>query len=217
MQKIVFATVIFLYYKLNPNSRLRHCIKSSIVALWNILSFPFLQVLRTLEPPALTFYKVVLFSIYGDDGDTRDVIIIIKKYRWEKVIAGYLPGCRKLEIKDNDLVYFKWLTLFSCQMLVISTFRISVYFIFVLFQLHRNRGVKGGHQIFSWDEIQTQVISALSTVISYLQRSNVLLCPILVLLSQTHFLLLLSGSYGYDRNCWFQSEMIINFRNGLFA
>ena len=26
--------------------------------------------------------------------------------------------------------------------------------IFVLFQLHRNSGVKGGYQIFSWDEIQ---------------------------------------------------------------
>ena len=81
MQKIIFATVIFLYYKLNPNSRLRPCIKSSLVALWNILSFPFLQVLTSLEPPALTFYNVVLFSIYGDDGDTRGVIINIKRYR----------------------------------------------------------------------------------------------------------------------------------------
>ena len=80
MQKIVFATVISLYYKLNPNSRLRHCIKSSIVALWNILSFPFLQVLTSLEPPALKFYNVVLFSIYGDDEDTRGIIINIKKY-----------------------------------------------------------------------------------------------------------------------------------------
>ena len=33
--------------------------------------------------------------------------------------------------------------------------------------------------------------------------------------AQTHFLLLLSGSYGYDRNRWFQTEMIINFRNEL--
>ena len=32
-------------------------------------------------------------------------------------------------MKDKDLVYFKWLTLFSRQMLVISTFEISVYFI----------------------------------------------------------------------------------------
>mgnify|MGYP006891524455 CR=1 FL=1 len=117
--------------------------------------------------------------------------------------------------KDNDLGYFKWPKLFSRQMFVISTFGISVNFIFVLFQLHRNRGVKGGYQIFSWDEIQTRVISALSTIISFLRRSNVLLCPTLVLLSQTYFLLLLSGSYGYDRNCWFQAKMIINFRNEL--
>ena len=40
-----------------------------------------LQVLTSLEPPALAFYNVVLFSIYGDDGDTRGVIINIKKYR----------------------------------------------------------------------------------------------------------------------------------------
>ena len=73
-------------------------------------------------------------------------------------------------------------------MFVMSTFGISVYFIFVLFQLHRYRGVKGGYQIFSWDESQTQVISALSTIISYFQRFNVLLCPTLALLSQTHFL-----------------------------
>ena len=40
-------------------------------------------------------------------------------------------------------------------------------------------------------------------------------CPTLVLLSQTCFLLLLSGSYGYDRSCWFQAKMIINIRNEL--
>ena len=52
-------------------------------------------------------------------------------------------------------------------------------------------------------------------MVSYLQRSNVLWCPTLVLLSQTRFLLLLSGSYGYDRICWFQAEMIINIRDEL--
>ena len=40
-------------------------------------------------------------------------------------------------------------------------------------------------------------------------------CPTLVLLNQTCFLLLLSGSYGYDRSCWFQAKMIINIRNEL--
>ena len=70
-------------------------------------------------------------------------------------------------------------------------------------------------QFISWNESQTQVIHALNMIISYLQRSNVLWCPTLVLLSQTCFLLLLSGSYGYDRSCWFQAKMIINIRNEL--
>ena len=70
-------------------------------------------------------------------------------------------------------------------------------------------------QFISWNESQTQVIHALSMIISYLQRSNVLWCPTLVLLSQTRFLLLLSGSYGYDRICWFYAKMIINIRDKL--
>ena len=40
-------------------------------------------------------------------------------------------------------------------------------FCFVLvffFQLHRDRGVKGGYQVLSWNESQTQVIHALSTL-----------------------------------------------------
>ena len=51
-------------------------------------------------------------------------------------------------------------------------------------------------KFISWNESQTQVIHALSMIISYLQRSNVIWCPTLVLLSQMRFLLLLSGSYG---------------------
>ena len=47
-------------------------------------------------------------------------------------------------------------------------------------------------------------------------RSNVPWCPTLVLLSKTCFLLSLSGSYGYDRNCWFQAKMIINIRTSFF-
>ena len=70
-------------------------------------------------------------------------------------------------------------------------------------------------KFISWNESQTQVIHALSMIISYLQRSNVLWCPTLVLLSQTRFLLFLSGSNGYDRNGWFQAKMIINIRNEL--
>ena len=105
--------------------------------------------------------------------------------------------------------------MFSRQMFVIPTFGSSVNVIFVLFQLHRNRGVKAGYQILSWGESQTQVFHAISTVISYLPRSNVLWWQTLELLSQTCFLLLPSGSYGYDRNCWFQAMMIINIKNEL--
>ena len=36
-------------------------------------------------------------------------------------------------------------------------------------------------QFISWNESQTQVIYALSMIISYLQRSNVHWCPTLVL------------------------------------
>ena len=104
---------------------------------------------------------------------------------------------------------------FFAKSLFFPRFGSSVNFIFFLFQPHRNRGVKDGYQILSWDKSQTQVIPSLSTIISYLQRSNVLWCPPLVLLSQTRFLLLLSGSYGYDRSCWFQAKMIINIRNEL--
>ena len=100
-------------------------------------------------------------------------------------------------------------------MILTPIFGSSVNFIFFLFQPHRTGGVKDGYQILSWDKSQTQVIPSLSTIISYLQRSNVLWCPPLVLLSQTRFLLLLSGSYGYDRSCWFQAKMIINIRNEL--
>ena len=47
-------------------------------------------------------------------------------------------------------------------------------------------------KFISWNESQTQVIHALSMIISYLQRSNGLWCPTLVLLSQMRILLSLS-------------------------
>ena len=72
-------------------------------------------------------------------------------------------------------------------MILTPIFGSSVNFIFILFQPHRTRGVKDGYQILSWDKSQTQVIPSLSTIISYLQRSNVLWCPTLVLVSQTRF------------------------------
>ena len=56
-----------------------------------------------------------------------------------------------------------------CYILMFGTLVIFVLFCFVLvffffFQLHRDRGVNGGYQILSWNETQTQVIHALSTL-----------------------------------------------------
>ena len=51
-------------------------------------------------------------------------------------------------MKDNDLVYFNQLKLFSRKKFVIPTFGSSVNFILVLFQTHRNRGVKGRYPIY---------------------------------------------------------------------
>ena len=104
--------------------------------------------------------------------------------------------------------------MFFRQMVVIPTFGSSVNFIFVLFQLHGNKGVKV--DIISYHGVKVKLVfHSLITVISYLPRSNVLWCPTLVLLSQTCFLLLLPGSYGYDSNCCFQAKMIIIIRNEL--
>ena len=47
-------------------------------------------------------------------------------------------------------------------------------------------------KFISWNESQAQFIHALSMIISYLQRSNGLWCPTLVLLSQMRILLSLS-------------------------
>ena len=83
MKKIFAINSIFFYCNLNPNSGPRHIIKSSLIALWNFLSFPVSQFVTSLEPPALTFYNLALFYIYGNDGTTisrRGVIINLKKY-----------------------------------------------------------------------------------------------------------------------------------------
>ena len=50
--------------------------------------------------------------------------------------------------------------------LIFGTLVIFVLFCFgaFFFQLHRDRGVKGGYQILSWNESQTQVIHALGTL-----------------------------------------------------
>ena len=61
---------IFLHRKLNPNCGLCHCFKSSVIALWNFPSFRVSQFVKSLEPPAQTFYNLVLVSIYVNDGTT---------------------------------------------------------------------------------------------------------------------------------------------------
>ena len=55
MKQIFAINSIFLYRKLNPNSELCHCFKSTVIALWNFPSFGVLQFVTSLEPPALTF------------------------------------------------------------------------------------------------------------------------------------------------------------------
>ena len=81
MKKIFVMNSIFLYRKLNPNSGLCHCFKSSVIALRNFPSFRVSQFVTSLEPPALTFYNLALFSIYVNDRTTisrSSVIINIK-------------------------------------------------------------------------------------------------------------------------------------------
>ena len=124
---------------------------------------------------------------------------------------------KKIKFKDSDLLPFKWSCFLQVADVVFSpsvcdlhleTRWISFSFCFK----YKEIGVKAGYQILSWGESQTQVFHAWSTIISYLPRSNVLWWQTLELLSQTCFLLLPSGSYGYDRNCWFQYMMIINIK-----
>ena len=90
-RRFLSSTLYFFYCNLNSNSGLRQSIKSSLITLWNFLSFPVSQFVTSLEPPALTFYNLALFYIYGSDGTTisrRGVIINLKKYHWEKVQKG---------------------------------------------------------------------------------------------------------------------------------
>ena len=97
MKKIFVINSIFLYRKLNPNSGLCHCFKSSVIALWNFPSFPVSQFVTSLEPPPLTFYNLALSSIYVNDGTTisrRSVIINIKKISLRK-------GSRSKHVVEN--------------------------------------------------------------------------------------------------------------------
>ena len=96
MKKIFVMNSIFLYRKLNPNSGLCHCFKSSVIALWNFPSFRVSHFVTSLEPPALTFY-LVLFSIYVNDGtkiSRSSVIINIKQISLRK-------GSRSKHVVEN--------------------------------------------------------------------------------------------------------------------
>ena len=102
MKKIFVINSIFLYRKLNPNSGLCHCFKSSVIALWNFPSFRVSRFVTSLEPPALTSYNLVLFSIYVNDGTTisrSSDIINIKQILLRK--ASFLVIHLLLLISEN--------------------------------------------------------------------------------------------------------------------
>ena len=201
MKKIFVINFIFLYRKLNPNSGLRHCINTSLITLWNFLSFRVSQFATSLEPPALTFYNLALFSIYGNDGTT---------------ISTEVNPCRKLKLRTM-ILFISNSVLFFRQKFVISIFESSVFFIFIFFQPHRNKEVKSGYSIYIMEWKSNSSYPCIKYIPLYPQRLNVLWCPALVPLSQTCFLLLLSGRYGYDRNYWFQAKMNVNIRKELLS
>ena len=69
----------------------------SAIALWNFPWFRVSQFVTSLEPPALTFYNLVLFSIYVNDGTTisrSSVIINIKQISLSK-------GSRSKHVVEN--------------------------------------------------------------------------------------------------------------------
>ena len=68
-----------------------------VIALWNFPSFRVSQFVTGLEPPALTFYNLALFSIYVNDGTTisrSSVIINIKQISLRK-------GSRSKHVVEN--------------------------------------------------------------------------------------------------------------------
>ena len=177
--------------------------------------------MTSLEPPALTCYNLALFSVYGNDGTT---------------ISTEVNPCRKLKLRTM-ILFISNSVLFFRQRFVISTFESSVFFIFVFLQPHRNkeewifRGLlhdirmsfvqervhKSGYSFYIMEWKSNSSYPCIKYTTLYPQRFNVLSRPALVLLSQTCFLLLLSGRYGYDRNCWFQAKMNINIRKELLS
>ena len=167
MKKIFVINSIFLYRKLNPNSGLRHCINTSLITLWNFLSFRVSQFVTSLEPPALTFYNLALFSIYGNNGTT---------------ISTEVNPCRKLKLRTM-ILFISNSVLFFRLKFVISIFESSVFFIFIFFQPHRNKEVKSGYSINIMEWKSNSSYPCIKYITLYPQRLNVLWCPALVSLS----------------------------------
>ena len=156
MKKIFVINFIFLYRKLNPNSGLRHCINTSLITLWNFLSFRVSQFATSLEPPALTFYNLALFSIYGNDGTT---------------ISTEVNPCRKLKLRTM-ILFISNSVLFFRQKFVISTFESSVFFFSFFFSRTKIKRLRVDIQFTSWNESQTQVIHALNISLYTLKDST---------------------------------------------
>ena len=156
MKKIFVINSIFLYRKLNPNSGLRHCINTSLITLWNFLSFRVSQFVSSLEPPALTFYNLELFSIYGNDGTT---------------MSTEVNPCRKLKLRTM-ILFISNSVLFFRQKFVISTFESSVFFFSFFFSRTKIKRLRVDIQFTSWNESQTQVIHALNISLYTLKDST---------------------------------------------
>ena len=201
MKKVFVINFIFLYRKLNPNSGLRHCINTSLITLWNILLFRVSQFVSSLEPPALTFYNLELFSIYGNDGTT---------------ISTEVNPCRKLKLRTMILFISNSWSCFFAKSLLYPHLK-ARYFSFSFYFSRTKIKVKSGYSIYIMEWKSNSSYPCIKYITSYPLRFNVLWRPTLMLLSQTCFLLLLSGRYGYDRNCWFQAKMNINIRNEVLS
>ena len=156
MKTIFVINSIFLYRKLNPNSGLRHCINTSLITLWNFLSFRVSQFVTSLEPPALTFYNLELFSIYGNDGTT---------------ISTEVNPCRKLKLRTM-ILFISNNVLFFRQKFVISTFESSVFFFSFFFSRTKIKRLRVDIQFTSWNESQTQIIHTLNISLYTLKYST---------------------------------------------
>ena len=147
MKKIFVINFIFLYRKLNPNSGLRHCINTSLITLWNFLSFRVSQFVTSLEPPALTFYNLELFSIYGNDGTT---------------ISTEVNPCRKLKLRTMILFISNSWSCFFAKVCYIHIWKLGIFHFRFFFSHTEIKKLRVDIQFILWNESQTQVIHALN-------------------------------------------------------